>query len=63
MDSLTREQRYYQLRALATRKALEAVYAITFKEHPSDGTPDSEIIKAILNAEYTQATERTLAGA
>jgi hypothetical protein len=55
----TRVQRYHQLRGLTSRKALEAIYAICCNEHPAEGVPDGELVKAILNAEFPTSTAET----
>lgn len=54
VDTKTREQRYHELRGISytSRRMLEAVYVIAFNRYPADDMPDTELIQAILNAEF-----------
>lgn len=54
INAKTREQRFHELRgiAISSRKALDAVYTITFNRHPRTSMPDRDVIKEILNNEF-----------
>lgn len=59
VDTKKRERRFHELRGVSfvSRRMLEAVYAITFHRHPPVDMPASEVIQAILDAEFPPRPE------